>query len=87
VYVSDETAETEKPEQAEELDETEDFEGAARARQLIPLAALLHQQENVVERYRAEKVHEEPRANVVLGDLPRLQNDLVDIIVLQNTFI
>lgn len=36
-----------------------------------------HEQDDVVERYGADEVEEEPGLQVVLGDLARVQDDLV----------
>lgn len=83
--VSNEPTESEETKQAEQFDESQDFESTTGPRQLILLAALAHQQKDVVEWYRAEEVDKKPRAYVVLGDLLRLENDLVDIVILKNT--
>lgn len=86
MYVAYEATETEETKQAEQLNQPKHFERSASPSQLILFAALFHQQKNVVERYRAEKVDKEPGFQVVFGDEARLQYDLVNVVVLQNAF-
>lgn len=75
VDVANESGEAQEPQQAENLGEADNPQGARRLVE-IWIYARFHDEEDVVHRYGGDEVHHKPAPQVFNLDLLRIQNDL-----------
>lgn len=82
--VAHEARQTQQPQQTEHLGEAQYPQRSTSGVQELKVV-LVEDQKDVVERYGADQVEEEPRANVSTGDQLRIEYDLLGQIRIHDT--